>query len=321
MNQAYSGSTANENWQLNGIKRLWDEEEDEKSFSNQHLEASPSQAKRLCIGEGVSFTPDMSITIPNSEQTNFMVYSPLAPYPTHSAQSYQLTSVNSTETYQELQGHLFAPDQGFNHFPQDGTVNHSLPGIHSLPWFSPPTLRPECQETLAPLPTSYENLMSELSGDVPSCNRMMTCFPHEVNTGKESYYFQQTEFGNSSTDLMQTVAHDSRYAWLSNCLAGTSQDPNNISQLSSACSETYQPTPATFAFETRTPQEPMDQSYSPGNIPNQSRLCSGSHEGSHDATPPALTISSTCQTDTSANTPLGNGEGLRKYMRTYFVTL
>lgn len=312
MDQAYSGSTTNENWQLNGIKRLWDAEEDEKNFSNHHLEASPPQAKRLCVDEGVSFTPDMSITIPNSEQTNFMVYSPLAPYPTHSAQSYQLASVNSTETYQELQGHLFARDQGFNHFPQDGTVNHSLPGIQSLPWFSPPALRPECQETLAPLPTSYENLMSELSGDVHSCNRTMTCFSHEANTGKESYYFQQTEFGNSSTDLMQTVAHDSRHAWPSNCLAGTSQNSNNISQLSSACSEMGQPVPATFAFEARMPREPTDQSYLPGNIPNQPRACSGSHEGSHDATPPALTISSTCQTDTSANTPLGDSEGLRE---------
>ena len=320
MDQAYSGSTTNENWQLNGIKRLWDGE-DEKIFSNHHLEASPPQAKRLCVGEGVSFTPDMPITNSNSEQTNFMVYPPLTLYPTHSAQAYQLAPVNSTERYQEPQGHLLAQDQAFKHFPQDGTVNHSLPGIQSLPWFPPPTLRPEYQETLAPLPTGYGNLMSELSGDVLSCNKMMTCFSHEVNTGKEGYYFQQTEFGNSSTDLMQTVAHDSRHAWPSNCLAGTSQDPNNISQLSSACSETDQPIPATFAFETRTPQEPMDQSYSLGNTPNQSRLCSGSHEGSHDATPPALTISSTCQTDTSANTPLGNSEGLRKYMRTYFVML
>ena len=272
MNQAYSDGTTNESWQLNGIKRLWDGEQDEKSFSNQQLEASP-QAKRLCVGEGASFTPDMSITTPNS-------------------------------------------GQAFNHFPQDGTANHLLPGIQSLPWFPPLNLRPECRETLAPLSTSYGNLMSELSDDVPTCNRTMACFPHEVNTGKESYYFQQTEFGNSSTDLMQTVAHDNRYAWLSNCLAGTSQDPNDISQLSSACSETYQTVPATFTFETRMAQEPMDQSYSPGNIPIQPGMCIGSHEGSHDATPPALTISSTCQTDTSANTPLGNSEGLRKYART-----
>jgi hypothetical protein len=315
MNQAYSDGTTNESWQLNGIKRLWDGEQDEKSFSNQQLEASP-QAKRLCVGEGASFTPDMSITTPNSEQTNFMVYSPLALYPTHFTQAYQLASVNSTGTYQELQDHLFAQDQAFNHFPQDGTANHLLPGIQSLPWFPPPNLRPECQETLAPLSTSYGNLMSELSDDVPTCNRTMACFPHEVNTGKESYYFQQTEFGNSSTDLMQTVAHDNRYAWLSNCLAGTSQDQNNISQLSSACSETYQTVPATFTFETRMAQEPMDQSYSPGNIPIQPGMCIDSHESSHDATPPALTISSTCQTDTSANTPLGNSEGLRKYART-----
>ena len=318
MNQAYSGGTTNENWQLNGIKRLWDGEQDEKSFNNQQLEASPPQAKRLCVGEGASFTPDMSITLPNSEQTNFMAYSPLALYPTHSTQAYQLAPVNSTKTYQKLQGHLFAQDQAFNHLHQNGTINHSPPGIQ---WFPPPALRPECWETLAPLSTSYENLMPELSNDVPPCNRTITYLPHEVNTGKESYYFQQTEFGDSSTDLMQTVAHDNRYAWLSNCLAGTSQDPNNISQISSACSETDQPVPATFAFETKTPQESMDQSYPPINIPNQPGVCSVSHEGSHDVTPPALTISSTCQTDTSANTPLGNSEGLRKYMRTYFVTL
>ena len=315
MNQAYSDGTTTKNWQLNGIKRLWDGEQDEKSFSNQQLETSP-QAKRLCVGEGASFTPDVSITISNSEQTNFMVYSPPALYPTHSTQAYQLASVNSTGTYQELQGHLFAQNQAFNHFPQNRTANHSLPGIQSLPWFPPPTLRPECRESLAHLSTSYENLMSELSDDVPPCNRTMTCFSHDVNTGKESYYFQQTKFGNSSTDLMQTVAHDNRYAWLSNCLAGISQDPNNISQLSSACSETKQPVSATFTFETGMAQEPMDQSNSPGNIPIQPGMCIGSHEGSHDATPPALTTSSTCQTDTSANTPLGNSEGLRKYART-----